>query len=234
MQPVIPRIQAGDILKSTRHLRQWLQLVSRMLRLEDIAGGKPEPIKLCAPSKEDPYITIVNRQPIFAVWSPTTQVVLTFQPGRQLPGRKSKFLANNPGISPRNFAHWFIRTPERNVDTLQWDNYAYAMWVVMHQRAFTELPPWAACGPFNYRRTFLFSKTNLGSIQAWRSSFQKLGTGHRRQADILKELEPQGPQLTDYVRFRDRIHELMQHPRVTAYFSRGKNEELSEYQKEIA
>lgn len=81
MQPVVPKVQVGDILYGTRNLRNWLQAASLHCCVDNITHGlreKEAKRYLYIPSKDNQHVVIVNSGLAFMVWIKGSNIILPF------------------------------------------------------------------------------------------------------------------------------------------------------------
>jgi hypothetical protein len=106
---------------------------------------------LYIPRKEDQFITAVNTDGRFAVWSPNGSVVLLFVNPTIPPHEVAKHLKGPspvpvggfltlpprkrigvPRMNATIFSKWFVRTPLRNLDAGTWPRYAAGLRLCFH------------------------------------------------------------------------------------------------------
>lgn len=134
MQPLVPKIRVGEVLRGTRNLRHWLRIASILhnVRLHHMRGPHaPILVKnLYAPHKDDTFVVAANTPFCFSVWSARKNITLIFI------NPHGKLLESAPTyMSPSLFATWFVRTGEYFLDLNRWPHYAYYLWVLVQMNA---------------------------------------------------------------------------------------------------
>jgi len=129
LQPLVPKIRAGEVLRGTRNLRHWLRTSSILHNVEHLSRNGREftdPVLskgLYTPQKDDTFIVAANTPFHFCVWSARQNITLIFiNPS----GRHTQDIP--PYMNPGLFATWFVRTNEYNLDLNKWPNFAYYLW----------------------------------------------------------------------------------------------------------
>lgn len=136
MQPLVPKIRVGEVLRGTRNLRHWLRTASILYNLERLHGNglsflDPSLGKnLYAPQKDDSFIVAANTPFHFCVWSPRQSITLIFM---NPTGRHVR--DTEPHMNPSLFATWFVRTNEYNLDLSKWPHFAYFIWGMVQMNA---------------------------------------------------------------------------------------------------
>ncbi len=197
MRPLIPKVRLGDVLYGTRHLRHYLRAISVLTQLATISEYSRSNLQeiglklippLYAPRKDDPFVTAVNANGRFAVWSTNGPAVLLFVNPTASPQEVAKHLKNPyakvagnpltlpvcdrigvPRMDATIFSKWFVRTPFRQVDTAVWPRYATGLRLCFHHN----LIAWGEKGvpgtALNYITTGAWtSPLNMGSAnEGW-------------------------------------------------------------------
>lgn len=229
MRPLIGKVKVGDILKGTRNLRNYLRTVSLLQHLEAIRAGlgRNNVPKLYTPSKEDNFVVGMNAWGGFGVWCAREDlVILWFNPISVILKKKQSELRMSPSL----FAHWFIRTQDRNPDLKEWPIYAYNLRSYLHlngiennlQSQFVNDKSSNRYNPFlgRYNPFRVHQElTNIGDryhIKKYTLHVIKRGkTRLNIGGNTILSLETQGngPRIRDIKKMKFRIREYLSEPR---------------------
>ena len=136
MQPLVPKIRVGEVLRGTRNLRHWLRTASILHNVENLHNngiGFLDPNlggNLYTPQKDDAFVVAANTPFHFCVWSPRQSVALIFV---NPTGRHERDI--EPYMNPALFATWFVRTNEYNPELEKWPHFAYYLWAMVQMNA---------------------------------------------------------------------------------------------------
>lgn len=160
MQPVVPKIRVGDVLRGTKNLRNWLQaksLLALALLVQARHYDREPENQLFTPRKDSKYIVLVNAWETFIAGDFANNACIIFCNGK-VPGQVEPEMRMSPG----KFATWFIRTKERCPDLKAWPDWAYRHWLSLqmnlcgskHQRHPVMIQP-GPSGPFLMAQDFV-------------------------------------------------------------------------------
>lgn len=182
MQPLVPKIRAGEVLRGTRNLRHWLRTASILHNLETLhrnGRGFTDPSLakgLYTPQKDDAFVVAANTPFHFCAWSPRQNVTLIFinPTGAHVKTARSY-------MNPSLFATWFVRTNEYNLDLKTWPHSAYYLWAMlqMNGMAVPGNPHGVPVGryystPFRFSMDMNYSELR-GSVTEWAEKAAKWG-----------------------------------------------------------
>lgn len=242
MRPLIPKVRIGSVLYGTKNLRNWLRKASLLNCLELMhAGHKVEMAKkaIFSPQKDDEYIVAVNAWDRFCVWSPRSNIVLTFL-NRDRAGNQSRKSSKRLAVAlshlqehggappdqvmdPSIFPSWFINTDKRNIDLKQWPGYAYHLWASLHMnivsshagdiRLVPSFPRRPFSAPFQYHEVNEWEKHDVQAklVEGLRRGITRRKHGPPGGMCVLPN--PRGMILGDLEVMDQKIQRLVDNPR---------------------
>ncbi len=222
MRPLVAKVKVGDVLHSTRNLRNYLRTSSLLQRVEGVRQGKDRTrLKaLHTPSKDDEFVVAVNAWGVFGVWCKRDSLVIIWSdPRKESDGSVSTHASR--GMTPDRFAHWFVRTKYRQPDLREWPRYAYNMWAFLQLNALASTPDYQGgwrldrYHPFNFH-TWLANMGDHQNVQnhvrtAIKKGFTRSKLGGK--TNISPGGGGSGPKITDMESMQESLRKLLSNPR---------------------
>jgi hypothetical protein len=216
VQPLIPKVKPGDVLRGTKHLRRWLKTAGLLRYLQSVAGEDTHRGDasgyLYSPSKGDKFLVTVNTSETFGVYSEEKNGIALIFPAVQ---GASNSRGVEKGITPTTFSQWFIRTDVRFVNAQKWPLEAYYMWVSLQldmQRAPSESRPTFHQGGDPFNKHCFLRNWGKSELMLFASRWISRGATRSPPKKLLSRLYP-GPRLTDIEQMQRSIQEICANPR---------------------
>lgn len=203
MLPVIPKVRAGDVLRGTKNLRNWLQLASVHTYLNSLLGEYTGARKsrnfIYTPTKNERFVVAVNNLGRFGVWVEGQEIFLLFNNPTLPRDRRitppssgaappigwpvARWTKEDQGnvykarMSPALFARWFISTSEKMPDLEKWPFFAQRAWIALHQDCLSNAPS----SSVSYAMGLDYSSP-FQIVESLRSSAQKIDLAAYRKS----------------------------------------------------
>lgn len=218
MQPVVPRIRVGDVLRGTKHLRNWLQtksLVAYALKADAKVLSPSD--QLYVPRKDSQFVVVVNAWETFIACDFSDEVGVAFC--NTLPPSSKRDLVDIR-MSPSIFATWFIRTKERQPDLREWPAWAYVLWAALQMNLCSKQLAYSI--PALPEGPFSIAKRNGRADPDFRRGLKRFLRDHAPQGVTRQRIRsrrvlrsaPYGPRLEDLAKDRQAVQEITNNSRL--------------------